>query len=142
MVQLRDVVAVAPLPAPVRTLAARVLRRFWDRGLFAMVMAVGFSVRETSPLASLTLARPLARARTAGWASGSPRNAVVLRLSIEDAGDMTEVSVALGVDPSRTVRAAAARGVLRVLRPLLSWGLGLWITGLEARDTAGRRPST
>jgi hypothetical protein len=137
-VQLRDVVAVAPLPGPVRGLAARVLRRFWDRGMFAILMALGFSVRETVPLRRLTLARPLGRARTSGWSSGAPRQAVLVGLTIAARGSATEVSVSVGVDPSRRLRARVVRLVVRLLGPVLAWGLGLWLAGLEARIAAPR----
>lgn len=137
-VQLRDVVAASALPAPVRSLAARILRRWWEHSLFAVLMTLGFSVRETVPLRRLTLARPLGRSRASGWSSGAPRRAVLVGLTIAARGEVTDVSVSVGVDPSRRARARLARGLVRVARPLLSWGLGLWLRGLDARIAAPR----
>ena len=138
-VQVGDVVTSAGLPAVVRRPTRWVLRRWWERGLFAVVMGLGFSVRETVPLQSLTLARPLARG--AGWASGAPRNALVVRLGISASGDATEVRVSLGLDDSRTLRSRAVRLAARLLRPLLAWALRLWLVGLETRiDVSSSAP--
>jgi hypothetical protein len=135
-VRLGDVVDVAPLPAPVRRLARRTLRRWWQRGLFSIVMALGFSVRETVPMRSLTLARPLGRA--GGWASTAPRNALLVRLSLRPDGGGTDVSLSVDLDPSRTLRSRVVGLALRATRPLLARALGLWLTGLDART----RPPT
>lgn len=138
MVRVQDIAAVAPLPGPVRRLAPRLLRNSWDRGLFAIMMSLGFSVHETVPMRSMTLARPLGRARSRGWDSGVPLNALLVRLVIGARDDHTSVCVSLGTEPSQTVRSRLVSGALRVLRPVLVWGLGLWLTGLERRIAEAR----
>jgi hypothetical protein len=132
-VRLRDVVSAARLPGLLRRLAALLFGRSWDRGLFASMGDLGFSVRATEPLRSLTLARPLGRAGSGSWASGAPHNAVLVQLAISPVEAGTEVSVSLGVDRSRTLRGLAVRALLWVLRPLLAWGLRAWLAGLADR---------
>ena len=129
-VRLRDVVVAAPVPALLRRLAERVLRRFWERGMFAIVMGLGFSVRETVPLRSLTLARPVGG--PGGWQAGPPASALRRPARHRTPRGGTQVTVGVEVDPASTLRGRSVRRSESARRGRC-W-LGGWACGSGARE--------
>lgn len=135
-IRVADALRSAPVPAALRSIAARLLRSRLDHGVFALLMALGCSVTSSEPTRSLTLARPLARRRDPAWVARPAATLLIaLRVRADDASG-TEVSVAVGVGGARRPAGVAAVVALAAARPLLRWSLSVWLTTLEARIAA------